>query len=584
MTAAVQVRDDRAPDRSEHQVGLVLVSHDGARWLTDVLAAIASQTRPADALVAVDTGSTDDTVAILQDRLEHAVVLRLPADAGFGAAVASGAAHLSKTAATTDQPTDRAGRTDWLWILHDDSAPAPDALGRLLEQAADDVALIGPKSLEWPQPRRLLEVGVTLTGTGRRETGLEQGERDQGQHDRPRDVLAVGSAGMLVRRDVWDQLGGFEPSFRLYGEDLDLGWRVARAGWRTRVAPAAVVFHVAAAERGLRTSRAVRGRARFARRRSSLITLLANAGTPGFCWQLGRLLVGSLLRALALLLAKAPGEAAAELRALGSVYGRLGEVLAARRRRRATAVVPARSVRHLLPSPWLPYRHGLDALAGAGAAFVHSIRSSAGVRRAVAETGPVADEAEDLPSGPGLSSRLRAHPWAGTVVLLLVLSVWSARHLLGGGQLSGGALLPAPDGVGGWLHLAFDPWHPVGLGSDRPAAPYVLFLALSGALTLGQPWLLVDLLVLGAPLLAALSAHRLARRLFGSERIRIWWSATYGLLPVASVRWPVDASGPSSARWCCPWPPARPSRWSGAPAGELSGCRAGSTPCGWGGG
>ena len=51
-----------------------------------------------------------------------------------------------------------------------------------------------------PRCSRLLEVGVTISGTGRRETGLEPGEYDQGQHDEVRQVLAVNTAGMLVRR------------------------------------------------------------------------------------------------------------------------------------------------------------------------------------------------------------------------------------------------------------------------------------------------------------------------------------------------------------------------------------------------
>ena len=58
----------------------------------------------------------------------------------------------------------------------------------------------------WRDERRLLEVGISMTGGGRRHTGLEKLEYDQGQHDATRDVLAVGSAGMLVRRDVWEDL------------------------------------------------------------------------------------------------------------------------------------------------------------------------------------------------------------------------------------------------------------------------------------------------------------------------------------------------------------------------------------------
>ena len=92
--------------------------------------------------------------------------------------------------------------TEWVWLLHDDANPPPDALAALLAAAAadPDADVLGPKLREWPSLQRLLELGVTISGTGRRETGLERGEYDQGQHDDVRHVLAVNTAGMLVRR------------------------------------------------------------------------------------------------------------------------------------------------------------------------------------------------------------------------------------------------------------------------------------------------------------------------------------------------------------------------------------------------
>src|SRR5204862_543475 len=66
--------------------------------------------------------------------------------------------------------------------------------------------------------------------------------------------LAVNTAGMLVRRDAVEALGGFDPHLPLYGNDIDFGWRAARAGLRTIIVPSAVVFHAEAAHRGVRRS------------------------------------------------------------------------------------------------------------------------------------------------------------------------------------------------------------------------------------------------------------------------------------------------------------------------------------------
>ncbi len=89
----------------------------------------------------------------------------------------------------------------------------------------------------WPRDRELLEVGVTTSLGGRRDTGIENGELDQGQHDQPRNVLAVSSAGMLVRRDVWESLRGFDPRLPMFRDDIDFGWRASRAGFKVGVAP-----------------------------------------------------------------------------------------------------------------------------------------------------------------------------------------------------------------------------------------------------------------------------------------------------------------------------------------------------------
>jgi glycosyltransferase involved in cell wall biosynthesis len=178
-------------------VTVLVVSHDGSRWLETVLDAVATQTRRPDGVLAVDTGSTDGSVDLLHRRLGNDGFVTAPAHVSYGAAVARGLEVL---------PPPAPGEDAWIWLLHDDSAPAPDALERLLATAADQpgVDVLGPKLREWPSLRRLLEVGVTISGTGRRETGLERGEYDQGQHDRQRDVLAVNTAGMLAPAPVQD--------------------------------------------------------------------------------------------------------------------------------------------------------------------------------------------------------------------------------------------------------------------------------------------------------------------------------------------------------------------------------------------
>lgn len=528
------------------KVTALLVTHNGGRWLPAVLAGVAEQTLAPDRFVAVDTGSDDDSAALVTDAL-GVTVHHLDPATPYGAAVRAGLARLepavqpvptgtpsapppaaeeevpgSVLGAAEDDP-DRAESLDeeWVWLLHDDARPDPQCLARLVaaaETAPGDVAALGPKIREWPSLKRLLEVGVTLSGTGRRETGLERGEYDQGQHETQHDVLAVNTAGMLVRRRVLEQLG-LDDELPVFGNDLDLGWRAARAGHRIQVVPDAHLFHVEAARRGLRTSALVSHPHRQ-EREGALFTLVANTPAPWLPFRVLRMLVGGLLRAIGLLLVRAPGEAADELLALASVLLRPGRVLRARRARRGHHEVPHKEVRHLLAPFWLPWRHGLDFVADVWVALTDSVRDAVEVRRAAAES-----------AGDPWWRRVLGHPGTLVLVALVVLALVVNRGLLGT-PLHGGALLPAPDGVGHWWELWASRWHALGTGSDASAPAYLLPLAVLGTLLVGQPGLLVTALFVLAVPLAYLGALRFFRRLVPARWVPVWAAASYALLVV----------------------------------------------------
>jgi GT2 family glycosyltransferase len=497
-------------------VAAVLVSHNGARWLPKVLASLSPMFYAPSAWQVVDVESTDGSADLLRDAFGADRVMSVPAGTGFGEAVRRAVEQLPDT--------------DWLWLLHDDAAVLPGTLAGLLDTAtsAPDIALVGPKIREWPSLRRLLEVGLTVTSTGVRETGLETGEPDAGQHDRPRDVLAVNTAGMLVRRDVWDALDGLDPNLRLHFDDIDFGWRLARAGHRTRTAPTAVMFHAESSLRGTRT-RAPGDVPHWERRRAALYTLLVNTPMPHLVWQYVRLFIGSLVRIIGLMIGKDPEAAGDELLALRSAYLHPVRLLRARRHRARTARRRHRDIRGLFPPYWLPYQHGYDVLRDTVTALVKpEAVASAGRRSTTLDQAP--DEIEHLDDAPPLLLR---RPWL-TIVLALVLgSLVAGRGLLGGG-LDGGALLRAPESAGTWWGLLLGGQHDVGGGSTSLPPLFALPLAAVSTPVWFHPGLVVTVLMVLAVPLAALSAHRLGRQISPHRAPRIVWAVTYGLAVAAT--------------------------------------------------
>jgi N-acetylglucosaminyl-diphospho-decaprenol L-rhamnosyltransferase len=189
--------------------------------------------------------------------------------AGFGANVNRGVAET---------------QSEFVVIANPDTEPEPDAVAVLADfaSAAPRRSIVGPQLRypdgRWQPSRRRFP---TVTGTLVRRTPLRYlarpFERQRGHYlldERPTEPVPAEwmlAAFLLLRREMLDELGGFDEGFRLYGEDIELCYRAAKAGWERWYVPAAVVAHSYAAEidRRLLTRRTLwhwRGVARFVRK------------------------------------------------------------------------------------------------------------------------------------------------------------------------------------------------------------------------------------------------------------------------------------------------------------------------------
>ncbi|OLT28216.1 glycosyl transferase family 2 [Nocardiopsis sp. CNR-923] len=516
-------------DPARHVVTAVIVSHDGARWLPETLAAVRGQSRPVQRVVAADTGSTDGSAELLTEYLPDDAVLDLPATTGYGDAV-RGALGLPRSTAPVPR---HAGGTEWIWLIHDDLTPERDALERLLAAADQDprAAVLGPKLRDWFDRRRLVEAGVTIDGAGRRETGLEQREFDHGQHDGTRQVLAVSSAGMLVRRDVWDRLGGFDPALPLFRDDIDFCWRVGGAGLRAVLVTDAVAYHAEASARRRRRITATRNHPRRIDRRHAVFVLLANLPAGGMVAALVRNSVASLLRVLTYLLIKQPGNALDEAAAITLVYLRPLRLARARFRRRRDRRRTYSAIRPFL-ARGVALRQFADTLTGILSG--EPVLNTPGRHQAVTVAPSPDDEAAALADQTSFLRRVVLRPGVLLVLGLTVVAVVAERSLLFGDLLAGGALLPVTGSAADLWSLYLAAWPETGLGSNAPVAPYVGFLALASTLTLGQPWIAVCVVLLGCVPLSGLTAFLLAREVVGPRPVRLWTAAVYALLPVAT--------------------------------------------------
>jgi N-acetylglucosaminyl-diphospho-decaprenol L-rhamnosyltransferase len=149
-----------------------------------------------------------------------------------------------------------ATRAPFVLLANPDTLSAPEAVGLLHDFASGRprCGIAGPQLVyedgTWQASRRRFP---TVSGTIVRRTPLRAvlrpGERQRSHYllderpEKPVESDWMLGAFLLLRREMLDELGGLDPGYRLYGEDIDLCYRAARAGWERWYVPAAVVTH-----------------------------------------------------------------------------------------------------------------------------------------------------------------------------------------------------------------------------------------------------------------------------------------------------------------------------------------------------
>jgi N-acetylglucosaminyl-diphospho-decaprenol L-rhamnosyltransferase len=211
-------------------ISVVVVSHNSGPALTDCVARVLAQADEAEAeLVLVDNGSDPGALDDLPAHPPFAQI-RNPGNPGFAVACNQGA---------------RAARGALLLFLNPDCLLPPGALQRLRDTfaAAPGIGLLGAQLREAdgrPQAaahRPLPRIATLLRRghDGRLGIDAESGVAW---------VEATSGALMLLPRELFEALGGFDEGYRLHCEDLDLCRRVAEAGWRIAVDPGLDVVHL----------------------------------------------------------------------------------------------------------------------------------------------------------------------------------------------------------------------------------------------------------------------------------------------------------------------------------------------------
>lgn len=222
-----------APD-----ISVAIVSYNTRDLLRACLSSLLARQADGEAtleVIVADNGSSDGSLEMVRAEFPSVQVMETGGNIGFGRANNLALSNAS-------------GRA--YCLLNSDAEVLPGALSLSLAALASDpkIGLIGGQLL-WPDGRLQTSYGndPTLSGVFREQTFL--GALGGATPVAPpvsgavRDVDQICGAFMLIRPEAWRELGGFDPHYFMYNEDVDLNFRLRRAGWRVVFLPDARITH-----------------------------------------------------------------------------------------------------------------------------------------------------------------------------------------------------------------------------------------------------------------------------------------------------------------------------------------------------
>lgn len=238
-------------------LAIIIISFNTREMTLAAIASARSETRLPHEIIVVDNASTDGSAEAIARAHPDIRLIREEVNHGFGPAHEIALAHT---------------RAPWLLLLNPDTVVLGGAIDRVMAfaRAHPHAGIWGGRTLyaDGTLNPTSCFARMTLWSVFCRVTGLNRVFRGSGLfnsefygdwlRDTVRSVDIVTGCFLLIRREFWDSLGGFDPAFTMYGEEVDLCLRAAALGARPMVTPEATIIHHGGASQAVRSDKVVR--------------------------------------------------------------------------------------------------------------------------------------------------------------------------------------------------------------------------------------------------------------------------------------------------------------------------------------
>jgi GT2 family glycosyltransferase len=217
------------------QVAIVILNWNGVHFLEQFLPSVIQHAQNARIVVA-DNASSDNSVSFLQTHFPQIEIIQNDQNGGFAKGYNDALKHV-------DSP--------FYLLLNSDIEVTENWLNPLLESISNEqVAGCQPKVLAFHDKTRFEHAGASGGFLDRnffpfcRGRILSETEVDQHQYENETSIFWSTGACMLIRSELFHQVGGFDEDFFAHMEEIDLCWRIKQLGYDFKVNPSATVYHV----------------------------------------------------------------------------------------------------------------------------------------------------------------------------------------------------------------------------------------------------------------------------------------------------------------------------------------------------
>lgn len=307
---------------------VVILNWNGRKMLERFLPSVVENTTGDAEVIIADNGSTDDSLAYVQERYPQLRIIELDRNYGFAGGYNRALSQVE---------------ADFYVLLNDDVEVPPRWIEPVVAhmQQHPGTAICQPKLLMYDQ-RDTFEYAGGAGGfidkfgypfcRGRLFTTLEQ---DCGQYDDRCRIFWASGAAMFVRADVWHRLGGLDDDFFAHMEEIDFCWRTLNAGYDIDYCPDSVVYHL-----GGGTLPKSNPHKTYLNFRNNLALLYKNLLPRRARWVIGCRILLDYVAAFKFLLERKPKEFAAVVQAHRAFYKWLPQLRAKRSRQNIRLDIP----------------------------------------------------------------------------------------------------------------------------------------------------------------------------------------------------------------------------------------------------